>query len=105
MLRNFLDKKLSNKEAGNSLKKISNMTLCFLLKAPLLHGVRSLEKIIDASNYGTSEVFRLNHLPNESVLEGHIDGSKDEVSKVLKFISDQIEMSADNNDPIKLNYK
>jgi hypothetical protein len=81
MIRTFLrDQK--------KLKSISPEVLAFLLHVPLQHGVRSLEKIISASELSKTLDFQMYHLPPLDVLQLHVDESKITTQSIAKFIND-----------------
>jgi hypothetical protein len=68
MIRAFLRKQ-------KKVEKISQEVLAYLLNVPLEHGVRSLEKIIAASELGKTKEFQTYHLPPSDVLQLHVDES------------------------------
>lgn len=74
MIRSFLKK-------NKKIKTISESVLAYLLHVPLEHGVRSLEKIIDASELKNTKFFNTIHLPSQEVLQLHVDESQ----RVLKY--------------------
>ncbi|MEA3400535.1 MAG: hypothetical protein U9R79_04750 [Armatimonadota bacterium] len=57
--------------AGKGLASVDRNVAEFLLTADLRHGVRSLRKIIDASQLDRTERFSAYHLPPEEVLQVH----------------------------------
>lgn len=67
LLRSYF-KKLSR------VKLVHGDVLNYLLRIPLRHGARSLEKIVKASSLDTTEEFLTTHLPSRSFLQQHIEG-------------------------------
>lgn len=66
MVRSFLRKQ-------KKVAKISQEVLAYLLNVPLEHGVRSLQKIISASELSRTREFRTYHLPHSDVLQLHVN--------------------------------
>lgn len=56
------------------LKSIEGDVLFYLLHVPLKHGVRSLEKIINASEISKANRFSAIYLPSKDVLQIHVGG-------------------------------
>lgn len=54
------------------VKFIAKDLLAYLLHVPLQHGVRSLQRIISASELRKAEVFQTIHLPSYEVLQLHV---------------------------------
>ncbi len=69
MIRAFLKKQ-------KKVTKISQEVLSYLLNVPLEHGVRSLEKIIAASELSKTKEFQTYHLPHSDVLQLHVNESR-----------------------------
>ena len=67
MLRNFLKKQ-------DKLEAINPDLLAYLIHVPLQHGVRSLQRIITASELNSAPVFETYHLPPTDVLQIHVRG-------------------------------
>lgn len=65
MLRTFLRK-------HKKLRYISNDVLAYLVHVPLEHGVRSLQRIIQASELAATHVYQSFHLPPSDVLSLHV---------------------------------
>jgi len=86
LIRAFLKKELK-------IKAISQDVLDFLLYVPLQHGVRSLEKIISASELNKTKHFQAFHLPSLDVLQLHVDETKMKSQNITSYLND-----------IKLNY-
>jgi hypothetical protein len=55
------------------IKQVEEEVIAYLLHVPLKHGIRSLEKIIDASALDKTTIFRVSHLPFEDVLKLHTE--------------------------------
>lgn len=97
LVRTFLEK-------HKKLNSISRDVLAFLLCAPLEHGVRSLEKIISASELSKTAFFDSIHLPSLDVLQLHIDGSNlsdnGSISRLLRYFKITYRQDA----PLKLEW-
>lgn len=79
MVRMFIQK-------NKSVKEITREVLRFLIKVPLEHGARSLQRIITASELSKTSTFQLHHLPALEVLEIHIDQNKIDIKSFLEEI-------------------
>ena len=81
MLRAFLQKQ-------KKLQCIARDVLTYLIHVPLEHGVRSLQKIIEASELRRTPVFEAHHLPPADVLELHVkDLGADTTTPVKDFLA------------------
>jgi hypothetical protein len=69
MIRSFLKKQ-------KKIRFISCEVLAYLVHVPLEHGVRSLQRIILASEIARTPVFERYHLPPADVLQLHVKGLK-----------------------------
>jgi hypothetical protein len=69
-------------------KLIAPDVLFFLLHVPLVHGGRSLQRIITASDLRRTSIFKAVHLPPADVLQLHVKepviSTKDPVLELLK---------------------
>ncbi len=88
LIRAFLGKK-------EKVTKISRDMLFFLLHVPLIHGARSLQKIIEASQLDKTDTFQRWHLPSKEVIESHVNDNLIQFHDTFAFIDDFLE---------KLNY-
>lgn len=99
MIRAFLGKQ-------KKVKKISQEVLAYLLNVPLEHGVRSLQKIIAASELSKTSVFQTYHLPHIDVLQLHVNesrmNSEHSISGFLKKIK---AVSLADKPPLPLEWK
>ncbi len=86
MIRAFLSK-------AKHVQRIAPDVLSFLLHIPLQHGVRSLEKIITASELRKTKYFQLFHLPALDVLRLHVDTSKLPDKGTIEAFIQQLEQS------------
>jgi hypothetical protein len=100
MIRTFLKKQ-------KKVKAIDRDLLTYLIHVPLQHGVRSLQRIILASELDRTPVFERYHLPPIDVLQLHVKGLDiDTVDPVSEFV-DKLEgydVSAEP-EPIELKWK
>lgn len=82
MIRTFLQEE-------KRIKTISPDVLSFLLHVPLQHGVRSLQRIISASELRKTTNFQTFHLPPLDVLQLHVNEAKIPRNKsVISFLND-----------------
>ena len=94
MIRMFIQK-------NKSVKEITQEVLQFLIKVPLKHGARSLQRIITASELSKTSTFQLYHLPALEVLEIHVDQHKADI----KFFLDQAKKYNEGKAIIKLEWR
>lgn len=98
LLKTFLAK-------AKKIKSISQDVLSFLLHVPLEHGVRSLEKIVNASELNNTVSFQMYHLPPMDVLSLHVDSAKlATFSSITDFMQVQQDRHA-KKDPLTLAWK
>lgn len=97
MIRTFLIQ-------SENIKWISQDVLAFLLHVPLEHGVRSLQKIIIASELRKTKCFELYHLPPQDVLQLHVDiprlAPKRQISTYIKNLQKMF-----SSDPLQLSWR
>ncbi len=97
LIRAFLKKQ-------EKLESISQDVLAFLLHVPLEHGVRSLEKIISASELSKTTFFDSIHLPSLDVLQLHVDESKLEKRKSINSYLNYIKLHYYQDMPLELEW-
>lgn len=84
MIRTFLKKQ-------KKVKAINQDLLTYLIHAPLQHGVRSLQRIITASELGRTPVFERYHLPPIDVLQLHVKGlNSNSIDPVRDFVENLV---------------
>ena len=87
------------------VKSIAPEVLSFLLHVPLQHGVRSLERIISASELRRTTYFQAFHLPPPDVLQLHVDESRiNPHHSVLSFLED-IRLKMFQDPPLELEWR
>ncbi len=98
MIRAFLRKE-------KRLKAIAPEVLSFLLHVPLQHGVRSLERIISASELRKTTCFQAFHLPPHDVLQLHVDESGINAQRSVLFFLDDIRLRMSQSPPLELEWR
>lgn len=87
------------------VKSIAQDLLAYLLHVPLQHGVRSLTRIITASELRKAEIYKTIHLPSREVLQLHVKPSEEGNDKVLvtNFLKEINCSNLSDKPPIELN--
>jgi hypothetical protein len=95
MIRAFLS-------SQGKIRSISQEVLAFLLHVPLQHGVRSLEKIISASELSKTTEYHMYHLPPLDVLQLHVNKSRPHsITKFMDSVSSEFCMEP----PLELEWR
>lgn len=98
MIRDFLEKQ-------QKVKAISEDVLAFLLHVPLQHGVRSLQKIITASELSKTTCFQAFHLPPLDVLQLHVEEFKmNPHNSVMDYIN-KMKLDLSQRPPLVLEWR
>jgi hypothetical protein len=92
MIRAFLRKQ-------KKVTKISQEVLAYLLNVPLEHGVRSLQKIITASELSRTKEFQTYHLPHSDVLQLHVNDSRVNSEHTISGFLKKIKADSLSNQP------
>lgn len=85
MLRIFLKK-------HKHLTHITEEVLAYLLHVPLQYGIRSLQRIVTASELRKTTCFNLYHLPPQDVLQLHVDPSATNLNRSVEEYLAEIDM-------------
>lgn len=103
-IRRFLNLE-RHKERLGKIKSISQEVLAFLLHVPLRHGMRSLERIITASELSKTTCFQIFHLAPLDVLQLHVDESKMNPYKSVMDFIDKIKLDFYQKPPLELEWR
>jgi len=98
MIRTFLEKE-------QRIKTISPDVLSFLLHVPLQHGVRSLQRIISASELRKTTNFQTFHLPPLDVLQLHVNESKIPNNKSAMSFLDDVRQNIPQKQPLEIEWR
>jgi len=88
------------------VKSIAQDVLAYLLHVPLVHGARSLKRIITASDLRRTSIFQAFHIPPVDVLQLHVDKPiTDTEEPVQEFLKEIKRKNLAQKPPLPLKWK